>query len=265
MKRVNTWKRQRQEKSGAARALHGGSGCGHREAQARGHRHPDLIMPVTLLNGFVLLSHPADWSEAPAWQRVWQTGITAALTGAEQRQAMRAAPRNQLAYVVSTLSLEERAVLDGCLDAASVSGLACAPFWGRASALQAAANANSATLVDNSWGWQPGDYAFFQSAIPSVASSYLLYDAIEVTAVNRTTLTLAGNVSRNYPAGALMWPIISGKFRMEKENAETSWHGDVKVTITELAARDQAAVGDAPGAPGPGIGSWAIGSTLIVQ
>ena len=221
-------------------------------------------MPVTLINGFVLFSHPADWSEAPAWSRAWETGMAASITGAEQRNAMRNLPRVKLSYLISALSLEERAVLDERLDAASKSGLACCPFIGRGSVLAAGANANAAVLTENSWGWQPGDFVFLQTP-NAPQSAYLNFDAIEVTAVNGLTLTLAGNVSRNYPAGSLTWPLLFGKFAMEEQTANTSWHGDVKITVSELTPRGAQALGNVPAAPGPGVGGWKVATTLVIQ
>lgn len=225
-------------------------------------------MPVELIIGSVLFTHPADWSTTPDWQRAWETGITAALTGAEQRQGMRALPREQINYAISALSLEERAVLDERLDAASKSGLACCPLWGRASTLAGVFNAASdgvVTLTDTVWPWEVGDYAFFQAANPDAQNSYLYFDCLVVTVVDGAEITFAGGTNNIYPAGSPVWPVLFGKFSMEKQTAITSWHGTVKITIQELTARDQQPVGNVPAPAGPGIGGWAIGSTFVVQ
>jgi hypothetical protein len=120
-------------------------------------------MPVTLVNGSVLLPHPADWIAPVEWQRSWHTGITAAITGAERRQSMWALPREQISWTINALSLEERAQLDERLDAASKSGLACAPYWGRGSTLTA-----DAAQGGNTVHWRkppgPGNWAITRSS-----------------------------------------------------------------------------------------------------
>src|SRR5579884_602921 len=137
-------------------------------------------MPVTLVNGSVLLSHPADWSTRPTWKRAWQTGITPALTGAEQRQGMRALPRIEFSYVISAMSLEERVVLDECLDAASKRGLVCMPFWGRGIQLAVAGVLTSFLNPGKTgWTWNVGDYCFFQP--PNLGpAAYKTFDVQQV-------------------------------------------------------------------------------------
>lgn len=220
-------------------------------------------MPVALINDFVFLPHPADWNSEPEWVRTWQTGITASITGAEQRQSVRSLPRTKLSYVISALSLEERAELDERLDAASKSGTACVPYYGRGSVLQNDVVAETVNLSLSAWPWAVGDYAFFQSSYAQAA--YHDFDVCLVTGVVGNVLTLDHPVSRLYLAGALVWPLLFGKFAMQKQNANSSWHGDVKITVDELEARGQVAVGNVPAPGGPGIGGWKVGSTLIVQ
>ena len=269
-------------------------------------------MGVTLVNGSVLLPNPADWSTPPSWKRAWHTGISAGITGGEGRQQMRALPRESLSWTVGVLSLEERAAFDAVLDAASQSGLACAPYWGRGMSIQNAvgAGAGRAFLADMSWDWQPGDYAFFADLAGN-------YDVVQLIAISRgiivpptadqttktadetadtadesvvqgetadltgvtadsadvtadatygdvESFTFAPNLAHAYPAGALVWPMMFGKFTMQKQSGVTAWHADVRLTIDELAARHQAAIGTVPGG-GVGIGAWSVGSTFRVN
>jgi hypothetical protein len=94
----------------------------------------------------------------------------------------------------------------------------------------------------------------------------LNFDVLEVTGVAGLTLTLGGPVTRGYPAGAQVWPLLFGSFKMDdQETAETSWHGEVKVSIQELTARGQEPVGNVPAAPGPGVGGWRVGTTFVVS
>jgi hypothetical protein len=217
-------------------------------------------MPVTLINGYVLLPHAADWSDLPQWRRTWETGIAAGLTGKEQRQSVRALGREQVSYLIYAQTIEERAQLDERLDAAAKSGLVCAPFYGRASTLStpASTSSTSLTLTDTVWPWAIGDYAFLYIS-PGV------FDVVHLTAVAGTALTLAGAPARNYPAGAQLWPLLVGKYTADTQSAETSWHESVKVTIAELVPRHQPTIGTAPTPSGSGIGTWKIGSTFVIS
>lgn len=239
-------------------------------------------MPVTLINGFVVLPHPADWSVKPSWRRRWQTGVATALTGAERRQSLRNMGREQLSYGISALSLEERALLDERLDAATKSSLACCPFWGRGSQVVGDVTANTAVIVEPFWPFAVGDWVFLMDAFrnydllqvteiqhpaPTADSDLVTADSAGFTADEEgiPTLMFSVNVSRTYPAGSLIWPMLFGKFSSDKETAGTSWHGDVKVTVTELKARHQLVIGTPPHGEGVGIGSWAVSSTFKVN
>jgi hypothetical protein len=218
-------------------------------------------MTVQTINGYVLFPHLANWNEQVNWQRNWQTGLAMGIKGDETRQSMRSLPREQVSFVITPGTQQERAELDARLDAATKAGLACAPFWGRGAELTAdTVNAtNTAVLTSMAFGWQAGDYAFF-------LDSDLNFDAIQVEAVNdgTNTLTLTGNVSRTYPASTFIWPLLFGKFApSSKAKALNADVADVQIAITEIVARHLADVGAAP-APGVGIGSMIIGSTFIV-
>jgi hypothetical protein len=131
-----------------------------------------------------------------------------------------------------------------------------------------------------------GDYAFFmdanfnfdlvqlvQSFLPLTAdNTSVTADSGSITADDSggeggggagTFFQFAPNLSRLYPAGGLVWPVLFGKFSMDKQSGTTSWHAGVKVTLAELVSRHQPIIGNAP-APGHGIGAMAIGSTDIV-
>lgn len=261
-------------------------------------------MPVATVNGYTLLPHPADWSAAVQWKRRWQTGIAASITGDEARQSLRALGREELTWQINPVSLEERAVLDERLDAASMSGLVCAPFWGRGSAITGWGANNTLLLADDLWNWQVNDYLFLMgecltaSLAPPYAWCVAQVTKVTAAATADTTTTTADSTiisadesgaislslsgpitadnsiltadssmedaSQGFPNGMMVWPLLFGKFSMAKQSADDSWRGGVKVTLTELAARHQATLGQAPAGPGTGIGAMVIGSTFIV-
>jgi hypothetical protein len=214
------------------------------------------------LNGFTLLPFPANWSSPPAWQRAWENEVAAAVTGDESRQALRVNPRNQLSFLLTPWTTWELAMLDDLVNQAKKSGTACAPFHGRSSVLQDDCSANEAVLQDNVWGFAAGDYVFFCNlqAYPVA----LLWDCIQITAVDGATLSLASNVSQTYLAQSLVWPVLYGEFTCKDMSIPGAQRGSVQATIRELSSPASAATVYGPG-EGPavsGIGIMQIGSTF---
>jgi hypothetical protein len=220
-----------------------------------------------LINGYTLFPFPANWQTPPAWQRAWENEIAMAVTGDESRQALRVNPRNQLTWLMAAWSTWELAQLNAAVMSAKLSGLACAPYWGRSSVLQSACGANSAALQDDVWNWSIGDYVYFLDQADYPAQ--LNYDVQQITAVNSGTftLTLAGDVSRTYAAGALVWPLIYGEFTCKDMPVATAQRASLQATIRELASPQSAATVYGPGAApaGTGIGFMQVGSTFVVS
>lgn len=216
---------------------------------------------ITLLNGFVLISHAADWGRPPMCKRVWESGVAEGLTGNEVRQALRAVARRQLTFAVTPESLPERVRLEARLDAAKAGGFACAPLHGRSSQLGAAAAAGTAslTLASTAWPWQAGDYAI-------LLANDLTFDVQTVTGTSGggLVLALAGNLNFAWPEGALCWPVLFGTLAADKASAlNGQFSSYAKITIAELVSGRSAQVGVTP-TPPPGVGQAAIGSTLTV-
>lgn len=208
---------------------------------------------MTTIAGHTLFPHAADWSVAPAWRRRWQTGISAGVSGREQRQALRARPRHTLEVSVRTRSLAERARLDARMDQALTSGYGCLPFFGFGSGLAAAAaaGAGAVTLADAAapWAWAAGDY------LALVADDDTAYDCWLVTAAAGNDLALAGNLANTWPAGAVARPLLFGKFTARKNDQITDWHSSVRIAIEQLVAERTAQLGAVTPAAGIGVGS----------
>jgi len=216
-------------------------------------------MAAISVNGYILLPNLANWAQPVTWQRAWQTGIASGLPGNEGRQGLRALARESLAFSITALSTEDRVRLDEQIDQATVTGLACAPRWGRACTLNADATGTSAVMTDTVWPWAIGDYIYFLN------TDNMTYDVKHVTNVAGATLTLDSALSQTYTAGSFVWPMIFGKFTLSKEDAISTEYGEAKITIAELSATHQQVIGNPPGAPGTGIGSWLVGSTNIIS
>ena len=215
-------------------------------------------MTVTLVNGCVLFAHPYVWQTSPAHKRIWQTEIGEALPGGETRQALRAVSRRQLTVLITTCSLAERVRLESRVDAAKKSGFGCAPLHGRCCFLSAGANAgaNSITQDGAAWNWQAGDYVI-------LLANDQIYDVAAVVNVAGGVLTLATNLNYNWPAQALCWPVIFGKFTADKEAAINGALGEQKITIAELTSGRSVQIGVTPAQP-PGVGQQVIGSTNVI-
>jgi hypothetical protein len=218
-------------------------------------------MTVTLINDFVLLSHAADWRQLPECKRIWESSTIEGLTGAEVRQAMRDVARRQLTYAITAASLPERVRLEARLDAAKLSGLACAPLWGRGCVLADPANAgdNSITLASTGWTWQTGDYVI-------LLAGDLTFDVQEVgvVAMGGLGLALGGVLTYNWPAGTSCWPLLFGTLTADKAGALTGRESAyAKITIAELTSARAEQLGITPTRP-LGVGQAAVGSTLTV-
>lgn len=217
-------------------------------------------MTITLINGFVLLSHAADWRVPATHRRVWQSEVAEALRGGESRNALRAVARRSLTWTVTAETLPERIRLEARLDDAKFTGLACAPFHGRGAVLSNAAHAgdNSLTLSSTSWTWAAGDYAI-------LLRDDLTFDCLPVTGVAGSTLNFGpGTLNLNWPSGQLVWPLLFGTLASDKASAlDGQLSEQQKITITELTSARSAQIGITPAAK-LGIGQMAVGAGFTV-
>ena len=216
---------------------------------------------MTTINGHTLFPHNGWAAGGPlGYKRRWQTGVATGITGAEQRAALRAAPRHELTCSYVAATLQERSRLDARIDQAKKSGLGCLPFFGRACSLaaDAAAGANSITIAANpAWTWAIGDYVIF-------VQDDLTFDCLPVTNVAGAVLTLAGNLGYAWPAASSnVWPLLFGAFSAKAQEAISDWYGKIEVTISQLIAERNAQLGVTPAVP-PGVGQQAVGSTNVI-
>ena len=212
-------------------------------------------MTITLINGCVLFPHRYAWRSGVNGKRTWQTEIDVSVPGAEIRHGLRAAPRRQMSCTVTATTLQERVRLEARIDAAKKSGFACAPLRGRACLLTApvAAGANSITQDGSAWNWRAGDYAI-------LLQDDQTFDVAAVVNVAGNVLTLAINLTFNWPAQTQCWPVIFGGLTIEKEEPLANYVAAWKLTIAELTSGRSVQIGALPAQP-PGIGKQRIGKT----
>src|SRR4051812_26279185 len=110
------------------------------------------------IDNHVLFPHVANFTTRPSRKRSWLTGISETVTGHQSRFALRAQPRLSLTFTLTPRTLQEQAQLEDRILAAKKSGLACAPFWGRASVLQSDCTTNAVVLQSAFWPWKVGNW-----------------------------------------------------------------------------------------------------------
>jgi hypothetical protein len=216
---------------------------------------------VALINNHVLIPNRPNWAFKPRWSRAWQTAVTSAVVGRESRYALRANARITLRYRITTKGIVATQELHDRLRAAVKSGLGCAPYYGRGSALVDAAIAGATeVLITEGWDWQAGDYFF--------AGTEGGYDAklvtIAVLDAGVWTLTLDEPLDWDHAAQAPAWPLLFGKLTAPELPALTPRAGEVQVSISELTSGRAAQLGAVVPDVGVGIGYMTIGSTFTI-
>lgn len=217
---------------------------------------------MTTINGYTLFPHDANWGKLPKWGRRWQTGIATGLTGRETRGGFRSLPLQSLTYTINTRSISERGTLNIRVHEALKSGLACVPFFGRGTALAAAATAGDSTVqisdVSTIWEWAVNDYAIL------LGSDYSIYDAWKVTDVTGDVLTLDGTLANSYPINHAIRPLLFGKFTISSIDILHPHHDATTVTVTQLANERNAQLGTVTPDAGTGVGHQVIESTNVI-
>lgn len=220
-------------------------------------------MGVETVNDHVLFPEPADWADAPDWQREWQNVIAEAVTGAESRNALRIKPRISLSFKVTPCSLVEQTEFDDRIRQAKKNGLACSPYHGRGCVLQEATmGATDTVLVDDRFPWRAGDVAFFRNQ-----AGFYEYRTVETAALDAGiwTLELDEELTGIYPANSFVWLLLFGKFSTADMSVLSPKTGPARITIQELISSRSEQVGEVTPAVGDGIGFWKIGDTFEVQ
>jgi hypothetical protein len=192
-------------------------------------------MSVELVNGFILLPHAPDWNVKPQFRRDWRTGITDAVTGAEDRLSFRHLPLRGVEFQVTPFTPEEHRRLTARILAARKSGWVAVPLWGRGAALASPASGDAVTLAsETAWLWAADDYVFFSNLEPEDPNTY---EVRQVESVAGVTLTLDQALARTYRR--FCWPVLFGRFQCDDLRILTSHHGSVRVSVLERDVRPE--------------------------
>lgn len=170
------------------------------------------------------------WSIAPNWQEPvievleWFTDVLTSGTGAEQRMAMRLAPRRTLEARYAPME-NERTFADLALHRLGRSEW-MVPLWFDCATLTASAVAGATALAF--------DTAFHEFAAGGMAylvgSDAFSGEAVRIAAVNPGELTLSVPLDRAWAAGAKLHPMRRGR-------CDSSGASNVTSRITEAALR----------------------------
>lgn len=98
-------------------------------------------MGVETLNDCVIFPHQANWKTLPKWNRLWQTRLSTATKGGEDRSTGAVKPLRSIEFSVTAFSIPDRARLEARILAALKSGRAVGPLWGRGQLLEPVAPA----------------------------------------------------------------------------------------------------------------------------
>lgn len=176
-------------------------------------------MSVETVNGVVFLPHIADWREPPVSGRHWLSQSAAAVTGAEDRAAMRTTPYHSLGWKVTPYDVEEQTRIEARVLEAKRSGNAAAPWWSRPLTVATAVTTN--TLVVSSSPWlaklAAGDWIVYLSSNGPGGPSW---EAMEIATIVGTTITFTASITgASWPVGAEVRPVIFGRFSCDTEPA----------------------------------------------
>lgn len=210
---------------------------------------------MTLINDHVLFPFTPQWARRPEFSRAWQNAVEPGVLGNETRLGLRAVPRRSLTFETLNLTRPELGQLNDALLAAKKSGLACAPFHGRAATLAADTEGDFLQLVETAWTWRAGDYVFFGDSAGFEVGRIAVVDID----MGIRLLTLEDALANVYPAGAYCWPLVFGKFSGDGEDARSPSFGPARITITELVSPAAAQLGEVEAPEGEGFGYDAVG------
>ncbi len=159
-----------------------------------------------------LLAH--NWVEGMALSTAWQTAITSACSATETRTGLLARPHRRLSYSLQTSSVQENARLRSWLWRAGMAR-PLLPLWSDATVLTAEAS-GTALPCDARWRRFAAG-ARVAVALGDTHPDLATFEIVPLAAVADAALTTAASLSRAYPAGSWVIPLLEGDLLLEGE------------------------------------------------
>jgi len=197
---------------------------------------------MTLIDDHVLLPHPPDWQAGVAIRQRWQTLVSGAVTGHEDRASAKPKALAKLRWTVLPLDHRPRVGLVAALLAASKSGLAVAPFWGRGARLATEASGDSVTLSASPDTFRAEDRVFFSNLEPENPDAW---EVRTVQSFSDNVLSLDQALARSY--SFFVWPLLFGRFRCLTGRWLNLTHVQIRLEIEQLELRSDEVADTLPG------------------
>jgi hypothetical protein len=156
----------------------------------------------------VMIPFAPDWSQAVEERLGWLTDVQRAWSGAEQRVRLREAPRRTMRYRL-LLTADQARELEGLMWSWQDRPFGV-PLWRDPSRLTAAAAAEALTLA------LPTDDREFVSGGNAVLwAGPEATETVSIESVAAGELTLQRPLVGDWPAGTLVYPLVTGRIRAE--------------------------------------------------
>lgn len=188
---------------------------------------------------WVILPHLIDWSSLPLVGREWLTSVSPALSGAEERVALKPRADILFNFDVLTNNQPEIEILLARLDAATKAGYVAVPFWARAYQTLTAASASGTTVTlkeTSAWPWFHGEYVFIRRPGPSAHDDWEVN--IVTNPISTTVLTLNSGLDRSYAAGSIVCPLLLGRLERAPVSVRTNRHLSVAISVRSQESAD---------------------------
>lgn len=189
---------------------------------------PDADLPVW--------SFPPNWKAGIRERLEWLTDVLASVTGVEQRRGLRLSPRRSLEFDLLH-ERQARSFLDLMLRA-NGGGEWMLPLWHDTGRLaeDAVATVTTSLAVDTTYR------EFLDGGLALIgADDPLVYEVVQIDSVADAALSLAAAVSKDWPAGAKIYPMRRGRLDDQpKLKLHTSRVGQTTVQFNLTRANDWA-------------------------
>lgn len=147
-----------------------------------------------------VFSFDHNWSEPITERLSWLTNVLPHRDASEQRRQPRRKPRRQLEYSVLSVSQIERQRLDNFIWA-NQKGAMLLPIWTDAQVLQSSA-ASGQPIVSVS----TSTYDYDAGAYLILWRDFETYEAVQISSLTSSTVTLSENLASTWPAGTIVCP-----------------------------------------------------------
>lgn len=208
---------------------------------------PEAPLPVTATR-IIPFGWAPDWAEGVRERLSWLTGLFRSPSAAEQRRALRLAPRRSFAAPL-ILDGRERQAFDLALWGWSGRVWAL-PVWHDVQLLAAPVSASATTITCATMGreFRAGGLAMLRG------DSALESEVVEVESVGVGSLTLARPTISGWPAGTRLYPVLTA--RLSEPPALTRIHD--QATRAEVSFLATEPVDVAPVAPATTYRGWPV-------